>query len=467
MSTSPLGVNSAAGAPITISGLASGLNTSSIISALMAVERRPVTHLSNEQAKLAAEQTALQSIQSSVQQLAFSVSEFSLPSLFESSQTVTSSEPSRVSATTTSGAGVGGYEVEVTQLANSAQRTFAFTPPAGEDTITIDGREYKIKADASAKELANTINADGSGTVYAAALAGGTVVLSSRATGNSGPEFIKVSDPGGALSEQAGTAKEGKNAEYTIDGVAGASSSNTVTNAIPGVTLSLNGLTRTGPVTIDVQAPGPSLAAVEAQVQSFIKLYNSAVEAIQTQLATKPLSKPGSASEYAIGILFGDGELRSLVTGMRDAMYEPVSGLEATMSSPLDIGISTGAPTGAGISSPASLEGLLTLDSTKLSEALKTNPAGVEQMLQGWSQKLQGLLNSAGAPGGALESRANGDGGQITHLDSQIANMNAMLAEREKALQATYSQLESVLSKNSAQANWLTQQTESLAKSGL
>ena len=78
--------------------------------------------------------------------------------------------------------------------------------------------------------------------------------------------------------------KEGKNAEYSVDGVAGTSASNTVTNAIAGVTLTLGGLTTTGPVTIDVQAPGASVSAVEAQVQSFVKLYNSTVEAIQKQL---------------------------------------------------------------------------------------------------------------------------------------------------------------------------------------
>ena len=39
-------------------------------------------------------------------------------------------------------------------------------------------------------------------------------------------------------------------------------------------------------MTIDVQAPGPSASAVEAQVQAFVKLYNSTVESIQTQLST-------------------------------------------------------------------------------------------------------------------------------------------------------------------------------------
>lgn len=464
MSTSGLGVESASGAPITITGLASGLETTKIIAALMGAEREPVTHLSNEEAKLQAEQAQLQSIQSSLQQLTYAASEFSLPSLFESSQTVTSNEPARVSAASSTGAAVGGYEVEVTKLANSAQRTFTFTSPASAQAITIDGQEFTLKAGESAKELATAINASSKATVYAAALESGAIVLSNRATGNTGGEFIKVT--GGALTEQAETAKEGQDAEFKVDGVLGTSSSNTVTNAIAGVTLTLGGLTPTGPVTINVQPPGPNTSAVEAQVQSFVKLYNSTVEAIQTQLQTKPLAKAGPG-EYATGVLFGDVELTGVLDSMRDAMYEPVAGLAAEMSSPLDVGISTGAATGGGSSSQASLEGLLTLDPAKLSEALKANPAGAQKMLEQWSQNLQSLINNVAAPGGALEARSNGDGAQITQLTSQINTMNEMLAHREKSLQATYAALEGVISRNSTQSAWLTQQEESLSKSGI
>ncbi len=295
-------------------------------------------------------------MQSSLQQLSFAVAEFSLPSLFESSQTVSSSEPTRVGAATSVGAAVGGYEVEVTKLANSAQRTFTFTSPASEDTVTVDGVEFEVKAGASAKELASAINANSKATVFAAALENGTIVLSSRTTGKSEGEFITVTDAGGTLTK-TGTAKEGQNAEFTVDGVAGTSASNTVTGAIAGVTLTLSGLTPTGPVTIDVQPPGPNASAVESQVQSFIKLYNSTVEAIQKQLATKPLAAPKSPAEFATGTLFGDLELGGLLDNMRATMYEPIKGLEAGMSSPFDLGITTGAPTGGTASSQASLKG--------------------------------------------------------------------------------------------------------------
>jgi flagellar hook-associated protein 2 len=467
MSTSGLSVGSSTGSPITISGLASGLDTSSIISALMGVERLPLTHLTTQQTKLQAQQQQIQGIQSSLQQLTFAVSEFVLPSVFETSQSVTSSEPSRVSATTSTGAAVGGHEVEVTQLANSAQRTFTFTSPASEDKLTIDGQEFTVKAGGTAKELASAINSSSTATVYAAILQNGSMVLSSRATGNTGAAFVTVSDPGGALAEQAGSAKEGKNAEYSIDGVATTSASNVITDAIPGVTLTLGGLTSTGPVTIDVQPPAPSASLVESQVQSFIKLYNTTVESIQKQLATKPPTGASASNSSATGSLFGDHELSSLLSRMRQTMYEPLAGLPAEMSSPFSIGISTGAASGAGGTSQSTLEGQLTLNSATLTNAIQNNPAGAKEMLQHWSQSLQGVLNSAAEPGGALEARINGDGAQITQLTTQISTMNEMLAQREKALQATYAELESVLSRNSSQSTWLTSQEKQLQASGL
>lgn len=463
MSTSGIAVNSPAGAPLSITGLASGLNTTAIIAALMDAEREPVTHLTLEESKLQGDQTALQGVQTSLQQLSFEVAEFALPSLFESSQTVTSNEPDRVSAAATTGAAVGGYEVEVMKLANSAQRTFTFTSPAAEETLTIEGQEFKVKAGETAKELATAINSDSKATVFAAVLEGGTIVLSNRATGNTGAEFIKVTGGGETLVEKADTAKEGQDAEYSVDGEVATSASNTIANAIAGVTLTLSGLTPSGPVTIDVQPPGPDASALESQVQAFIKLYNSTVEGIQKALATKPAAKASTAAEFAPGALFGDLELTSLLDNMRASMYEPIAGLETSMSSPFDIGISTGAPTGSGSSSQSSIEGLLTLNPTTLTEAVKTNPAGVAQMLQHWSKSLQGVVNEVSEAGGGLETRINGDTSQITELGKQIASMNEILTDREKALQQTYAELESVIAQNNDQESFITKQAESLS----
>jgi flagellar hook-associated protein 2 len=469
MSTSGISLNSlssgSGGSPLSITGLASGLNTTAIISALMAAEREPVVRLTDQQDKLQGDQTQLQSIQSALSQLALNTSEFALPSAFESSQSVSSSNSSLVGAAASVGAVVGGHEVEVSQLATAAQRGFTFTSPASEGTITIDGHELTVKAGETAKELASAINSSSTSTVFAAALENGTVILSDRATGNNGPEFIKVS-AAGVLSEKAELTREGKNAEFKVDGVAGTSASNTVTTAIAGVTLTLSGLTNatTGPVTIDVQPPGPSAKVLEAQVQSFIKLYNSTLEAIHKQVTTKTPKNPTTAAEFGTGTLFGDLELTTTVNRMRQALYEPIAGLPAEMASPADIGISTGAPTG-GTATQSSIEGLLTLNASKLSEAVQSNPAGVQKMLQQWSKNFEATVNAVAGPGGSLESRIHSDTSQISQLGNKISSMNELLAVREKALQRTYAQLEGIIAQNTAQSQALAQQAESLSKS--
>ncbi|MGH2854404.1 MAG: flagellar filament capping protein FliD [Solirubrobacteraceae bacterium] len=455
--------SSASGAPISFSGLGSGLNTSEIISALLGVERAPITRLSNEQTTLEGQRTLLQSIQSSLTQLTFDAQELGSPALFNTSQAVSSSEPARIVPTATTGAAVGGYEVNVTQLANSGQRTFTFKSPAAAETLTIDGQAIEVAAGSSAQDLVNKINSDSTATVYAATV-GEAVVLSTRATGATEAGFIAVS--GGALVEQAGLAKAGQNAEYTIDGVAGSSASNKLTSAIPGVTLELKALTTTtGPVTVEVQPPGPSVSAIASQVQAFVNLYNSTIGSVHTQLTTKPPSAPGSTAELQTGTLFGDFELGSLLDAMRQSIYQPGKELPAAMASLADIGISTGAPTGNGAPSQAAVEGQLTVNTAQLESAIQANPTGVEKMLQSFSQGFAQLVNVNAAPGGSLEARISGDSIQTSELGTRIANMNEMLAVRQKALEVEFAALEKVMSQSQAQSSWLSSQLTSMLAS--
>ncbi len=456
-------VTATSGSPISVTGLASGLDTKSIINALLEVERQPITRLTFQQEKVSDQAKALSTIQTSLLQLTYAASEFKLPSLFEGVQAVSSSEPDRIAATITSGAGVGGYEVEVTKLANSAQRTFTFAAPAGEETFTIGGREYTLKAGAGAAELAAKVNADGKGTVYAAVLNKETIVFSSRATGAGSLETVTASSSGAGLVEREGTSKEGTDAEYTVDGVAGKSTTNVLTEAIPGVSLALQSLTSAGAVTIAVEAPSANTKAIETQVESFIKLYNTTVEAIQKQIAERPPTSPTAISELTAGTLFGDMDLTNVLNEIRETMYEPIAGLAAEMSSPADIGVSTGAAVGTGTSSASSLAGVLKLEPAKLAAAVQSNPEGVKLMLGQWSTNLNKVINDLAEPGATLESRINGDTAQVREMKEQIATMNEMLANRQKALEQTYAELEAVISKNTATGSWLSEQSAQLA----
>jgi flagellar hook-associated protein 2 len=156
--------------------------------------------LQNQQQILQARKTQLTSLQGALKKVNADALALLDPRIYRGTQKATSSDATRVAASTTTGAGVGGYQVSVGQLANAAQRSFAFTAPAAAGTITVDGHDTQVKAGASVYDLADAINSDQAATVYAAATDAGTLVLSNRATGDTGPSFIAISGADGVLS---------------------------------------------------------------------------------------------------------------------------------------------------------------------------------------------------------------------------------------------------------------------------
>ncbi len=449
------------GTPLQITGLASGLDTNAIIQQLMAIDRLPVVNLQRQQSGLQALNSQLTTIQSALQTLAINAQALGDPSLFAPSQTVTSSNPTMVSATTTGsvGAVVGGYEVAVSALATPAQRTFTFTSPAAADTVTVDGQQISLAAGASSQDLVNAINSNSNVDVWATATNANTVVFSDRATGNQTGSYIQVSDTASALTEQTALANAGTNAQYSINGgTTATSSSNTVTGAIPGVTLTLNALTPTGsPVTINVGAPAPSTSNIQAAVTTFVNSYNTMIDQINAQLNQKPVS--GDPTQ---GALFGDEELSNLLGDMRQTMYTPGAGLPTGMASLADIGITTGSASGSSTFSQDSVDGKLTVNATALANAIQSNPSGVESVLQSWSQSFSQVVNAEAAPGGSLDARIQGDSSEISDLGNRIDDLNAALTDRQQALTAQFASLEAALSQSQSEGQWLASQIASL-----
>jgi flagellar hook-associated protein 2 len=439
------------GSQLQVTGLASGINTDQIVQGLMSIYEQPVTHLTNQQTALKAKDAQLTSIQKALQQVAADAQTLGDPSLFADTQTVTSTNTTLVGATATSsgvGAVVGGYEVAVNQLATAAQSTYSFTSPGSADAITIDGQQVSVSAGETIQSFVNSINNNSNLDVYATATNSSTVVLSSRTTGSSGS--ITVGDPGGTLAFESSQA--GQDAKYSINGgPTQTSGSNTVASAIPGVTLSLNGLTTTGPVTVNVGAPGPSSQNIASTLNQFISDYNSAVSMIQTQLAQQP-----SSSDQTQGTLFGDLDLTELLRNMRTAMDSTLSGLANGMNNMLDIGVNTGAASGTATPSQSSIDGALTLSTSTLLSALATNASGTQHVLLSWSIQFTNLVNNEAAAGGALDARIQSDSTRLSNLGSQIANMESALADKQNSLTQEFAQMEAALSQNQSTSSWLT-----------
>jgi flagellar hook-associated protein 2 len=457
-STSPtssrLNLSSLGGGGLQITGLASGLDTNQIITEEMAIYQQPVTNLQNQSSSLTAMNKQLTSIQSEVQTLSADALAVGDPTLFETSQSVTSSDPTRVTASSTSGAGVGGYQVSVSQLANSAQATYGFTSPTSDDNITVNGGSYTIKAGESIQDFVDSINSDQTGSVYAAATNSGTVVFSSRSTGAS--SGVSVNDSGGALSLQS--SKAGQDALFSVDGTPGSSASNTVTNAIGGVSLTLTGVTTTsGPITVNVGAPAPNAENISGAINTFVTQYNKVIGDIQTQLTTQP-----SSTDPTQGTLYGDPELQDMLTQMRSMMFSSGSGLPAGAATMDDIGVSTGATTGNGAVSQTALAGDLTLNATTLSNMLSSNAGGVKSILSAWSSSFVNIADDAADPGGTIAGRIGGDNSQIASLGNQISSMQSALTDKQNFLVQEYAQLEAALSSNQSLSSSLTSQIASL-----
>jgi len=436
--------------PITISGLASGLDTESIIANLMKIERLPMARLELQQGQAKARETALKEIQTKLQAVSDAADALHSPGLWADTQTVHSSAPESVGVRRLSGTGPGGYQVSVSQLARAEQRTYAFTQSASPSQLTVGGKTIELGANATLEGAVAAINAEPASGVYAVAV-NGKLVLASRQTGAAST----IAASGAGIEEEAGKRRAGLDAEYSVDGVAGTSASNVVTEAIPGLELTFGAVT-TG-AAISVGAPGANTEAVKSQVKAFVTAYNSAVDAIRNRVTEKRIPNAGTSAEANQGVLFGDTALNGLLGQLRQAVSE--SGVAA-------LGISTGAP-GAAVSADSdSVLGHLTIDEAKLTAALEKDPLGTRATLSGaggLTESLDALLAPTLGSHGTIAERVSSAATESTRLGTSMSELDTRLEEREEKLRMQFAMMESALSKSKTESEWLSGQLAGLS----
>ena len=102
-----------------VGGLASGLDTNTIVSQLMSIERQPQVRLAQRQTVEAARQQALRDVNTRVLNLQTAIAGLRDVGTWGDQQSVDSSDPTHVTATRTGGAAAGGYQIGITQLARA------------------------------------------------------------------------------------------------------------------------------------------------------------------------------------------------------------------------------------------------------------------------------------------------------------------------------------------------------------
>ena len=457
-----------------ISGLASGIDTNSIVSQLMSIERQPQVRLQNQQTVEQARQQALRDVNTRLSNLQDAIAGLRDPGTWADQQSVDSSDPTHITAIRTGGAAAGGYQISVTRLARAQQLTQGTTASAAsaDGTLTIAvgtgaSVDVSLSAGDSLQAVADKVNGSSGSPVYATVV-NGKLVLSSKTTGAANTISVtgsSAADFGFAESQSA------QDASYSIDGVSKTSSSNTVTDGLAGVSFTLKGITAS-PVSITVGAPGPDTDAIQSKVQAFIDQYNSTIDFVQSKLTEKPVLNATNDADRAKGVLYGDSGLQDLLANLRSAIATPVSGRPSSLAMLSQVGVSTGAAVGTGALNQDSIAGKLTLDSSALTTALTnsfsdvkalfTNTSGTGSSL-GMGQRLNALVDGmTNATTGILTARINDEQSTIDDLKRQSDDMNVRLTAKEASLRAQYTAMETALSQAQSQGQYLSSQLASL-----
>jgi flagellar hook-associated protein 2 len=456
---------------LNIGGLASGLDTNSIISELMSIEQIPQQQIIDQMTVEQARQTDLQTIQGQLTTFSNAISTLIEPSTWTTSQQVSSSDPSHVTATGT-GVPPGGFQISVTQLARAQQLTQSTSLAAANaaDTLTIQvgsssAFNVSVSAGDSLQTIASKINSASNTQVYASVI-DSKLVLASQVTGASNTMSVASS---GTLASDLGLTQTvaAQDANFTVDGGATQSSaSNIVTSIASGLNVTLLGITAS-PASVTVSTPAPNTDGITSAIQNFVTVYNQTIDMITSKLNEQRVINPQTVADKEKGDLEGNPTLISLLSQMRNAVSDIFSGQPSSMQSLSQIGISTGSAVGTGTISQSSLDGDLTVDTSALSSALTTNFTAVKQMFsnvtntyssEGLAQRLNGVVNRYIGTNGIVNTEIAGEGSIISELQTEKADWDVRLAQKEQALRAQFTQMEVAMSQSQSQSSWLSAQ---------
>jgi len=465
------------------SSTTTALDVPTLVSQLMAVERRPIdtlnTQITSYQTKISSFgtlsglvssfQTAAQNLGTTLQKLA-----------------ATPSDPSVFSATAGSTAVPGNYTVEVSKLAQSQSLvaagqasstaaigngtattvTFdfgtigggtlangvysgaAFTSNGnGTASITIDSTNNTLEGirdaiNSAAMGVTATIVNDGSGTPYRLALTSGSSGASNSmkittSGGDGSIDSLLAYDPAGTQNLTQTIAAQ--NADLTVNGIAITSASNTVSEAIQGVTLTLTNTTA-APASLTVAR---DTTAINTAASGFVDAYNALAGQIKSRSA---YATNGSAG----GALAGDGTLRVMQDQLRSIFNTPASG--GTLTSLAEVGIAF------------QKDGSLSLDSSKLNSAISANFSDVTNLFSsstGFPTRLADWAQSTLDPGGLIDTRTQSLNKYVQDRNDEIDRLENQMTALQKKYTAEYTNLNLLLSRMNSTSTYLTQQLSS------
>ena len=457
--------------PLTnIGGMASGLDTNSIVTQLVALRKQPAVLLDSQISKIDARKNGLQGISNMLTSLKAAATALSATTLWDSSQTVAVSDSNILSATRSALTAPGGYSINVASLARAEQKRTAssFTAAGSDDVLHIavgsgDTKDVAITSGDSLDSIAGKINAVAGIGAYASVV-NNRLYLSGKSTGASNTisltsDAALASDMGMTISSSAASAS------YTVNGGAvQASDSNTVKDAVAGLAITLK---QTGTSTLSIGDAQASADGVADKLQAFVDAYNAATKPIKNIVSQQPVAKPTTQSEINAGALFNNSTLQGSLNNLRGWSSHSVG--SSSMLSSLGI-----APPAAG-STIATGPPQLAFDRQKFLDAYAADPSKIKDMVskytndastEGLSQWAGRQVDALNGTSGSIALEITGQGSQKKLLQDRQTRINDRAAIYETNLRRQYTHLETALSALNSQTGQLTGQINAMNKSG-
>ncbi|MDX6080511.1 flagellar filament capping protein FliD [Xanthomonas campestris pv. incanae] len=423
-----------------ISTSSSGLDIPTVVSTLVSRQKDP------EQARINKAGTAATTQLSAISQIKSSMTTLksALDKVVSSADTnaYKASVPTDAgfTATTTSSAAPGNYSVEVVSLA-SAQKlaSGAFTADAtvGSGTLTIGYGDKSITVDISGTDkltdIAAAINkaAGGKGVTASVVTAndGQHLVFNAVDTGTKGALTVSASDPSlsaltfgagvtGGLTQQVAAA----DALVRVDGFERTSSSNTVTDIVPGVVLNLTKAAEGTKVTLGVTA---DTSGLKGNLTAFAAAYNTANTLLKNSSSYNAETRTASA-------LTGDSLVRGLQQQLRGQVSGSISELKA-------LGLTI------------DKDGVMSFDGGKFDTAIAADGGAAAEALGKDSKFGSGLTKlldaNVNVNNGTLTLRSDSLNKEIKGFEADLDNLDARMEKLTDRYTAQFTAMETMISR--------------------
>ncbi len=465
----------------TISNLGVGMpGLSDLYDKLQAAEETKLTAIATQKTKYDAQITGYGKLQSALTTLQTAAAKLAKTDTWNS--TSVSSTNTAFAATTSTNANVGEFTINVNKIAKGQVLTTApgtidsNTKQLGETTgtnrtitITQAGADSKpltvtlADGETSLNGIAKAINA-ANGNVSASIVKADNgdyrLMLSSKTTGTdsdmtvtvTGDDTLNAVIGSAALKEQV----KSQNAVINVNGIDIIRQSNTVTDALPGVTLTLKAPS-TADETLSVKR---STDDNKKAVTEWVTAYNALQSTITSLTKYEPPATGATSQNSSNGVLMGDSTIRGVQSDLRALLTNVQTGSYAIMA---QLGITQDPLKGAD-----GTFGNLKVDDKKLTQALTENPAGVQAYFVGdgkttgfatqMNNTLTEMLSTSVGKEGVIQNAKDGINATLKTIGKRYDAMELSIEATMARYKKQFSDLDSLVTKFNSTASYLTSQ---------